>query len=50
MSDLTQAKEQKKNDDKNGKALYKLVINVLYGKTMEKMRNRIDIRVTKKRI
>ena len=33
-----------KNDSKNGKALHKLMNNTVYGKTMEKIRNRIDVR------
>ena len=31
--------------DKDGKALYKLVNNVVYGKTMENLTNRIDRKV-----
>ena len=37
--------EAGKNIDKDGKALYKLMNNVLYGKKMEKLRNRIDVKV-----
>ena len=35
--------KQEKNGDKNGKTLYKLINYVLYGKTMENLRNRIDL-------
>ena len=37
--------EAGKNRGKDGKALYKLMNNVLYGKKMEKLRNRIDVKV-----
>ena len=57
MSDLTHAHthththththkiEIEKNVDKDGKALYKLMNNAVYGKTMKKLRNRIDVRL-----
>ena len=46
MSNLTHKKiEAEKNADKFGKALYKLMSNAAYGKTMENVRNRIDIRI-----
>ena len=32
-------------ENKDGKALYKLVNNIIYGKTMESLRNRIDIKL-----
>ena len=35
--------KQKKNGDKDGKSLYKLINNALYGKIMEKLKNRIDV-------
>ena len=36
---------QKKNDDKDWKALYRLMTNAAYGKAMEDLRDRIDIKV-----
>ena len=36
--------EAEKNGDKDGKALYKLMNNAAYGKAMENLRNRIDVR------
>ena len=37
--------EAEKNDDKDGKALYKLTSNAVYEKTMENLRNRIDVKL-----
>ena len=35
--------EEEKNGDKNRKALHKLLNNAVYGKTMEKLRNKLDV-------
>ena len=44
--------EAKKNGDKDGKAQWKLMDNTVYRKTMEKLRNRIDVKLVsnKKRL
>ena len=36
---------KRKTGDKDGKALYKLMNNAIYGKTMKNLRNRIDVRL-----
>ena len=37
--------ETEKNKSKDEKALYKLTNKVIYGKTMENLRNRIDVKL-----
>ena len=37
--------EAEKNGDEDGKVIYKLMGNTVYGKTMENLRNRIDVRL-----
>ena len=47
MSKSTHQKKKckQKNSDKDGKALHKLMSNAVYGKTMVKLRNRIDAKL-----
>ena len=47
MSNLTQKKriEAEKNGDKDGKVLYKLTCNAVYIKAIEKLRNRMNVRL-----
>ena len=40
-----EAKKKKKNKDNDGKPLYKLMNNVVYGKTMKNLRNKIDVKI-----
>ena len=51
MSNLIQKNNRitKKIGDNNGEALYKLMNNAEYGKTMENMRNRTDVRFVSNR-
>ena len=37
--------EAQKNDDEDGKALHNLTNNTAYGKAMENLRNRIDVKL-----
>ena len=46
MSNLTQKRiEAEKNGDKDEKVSYKLMNNTVYGKTMESLRSRINVRL-----
>ena len=46
MLNLTHKKQRsRKNGGENWKALYKLITNAVYGKTIENVRNRIDVRL-----
>ena len=46
MPNLTQKRiDAEKNSCKLGKALYKLVNNAVYHKTMEQLRNGIDVKL-----
>ena len=48
MLNLTQKKNiSRKNDGKDGKALYKLINNAIYGKKNEKFKNRINVKLTR---
>ena len=42
---LVDARIKNKKDRKNGKALYKLMSNAVYGKIMANVKNRIDVRL-----
>ena len=47
MLNLIQKKNiSRKNDGKDGKALYKLINNAIYGKTMKNSLNRINVKLT----
>ena len=41
----TKMNRSRKNNEKDGKALYKLMNNAMYKKTMENLRNKIDVRI-----
>ena len=42
--------EEEKNNDKDGKALYELMNNHIYGKTIKSLRKRIDVKLIKIKI
>ena len=42
-------KEAEQNGDKDRKAMYKLINNAVYSKIMENLRNRIDVRLIRKK-
>ena len=44
-----QKKKQKTKDNKKGKALYKLMNNAMYGKTMKTLKNKIDVKLVGKK-
>ena len=39
------SKTGERNGEKDGKALYKLMSNAVYGKAIENLRNRIDVKL-----
>ena len=41
----TKKNRSRKNKDKDGKVLWKLIGNAIYGKAMENLRNRIDVKL-----
>ena len=41
----TKKNRSRKNGEKDGKALHKLMNNAVYGKTIENLRNRIDVKL-----
>ena len=48
-SSHTKKNRNRKNGDNDGKALVKLMNNAVYGKTIEKLRNRIDVKLASKK-
>ena len=45
----TQKNKTRKNGEKDGKALYKLMNNALYGMAIENVRKRINVKLVKKK-
>ena len=45
----TKKNKNRKNGDKNGKVFYNLINNAVYGKTMGKLRNRMDVKFVRNR-
>ena len=48
-SSHTKKNRNRKNGDNDGKVLVKLMNNAVYGKTIEKLRNRIDVKLASKK-
>ena len=48
-SSHTKKNRNRKNGDNDEKALVKLMNNAVYGKTIEKLRNRIDVKLASKK-
>ena len=48
-SSHTKKNRNRKNGDNDEKALVKLMNNAVYGKTIEKLRNRIDAKLVSKK-
>ena len=45
MNSKQKKNRSRKNNDKDGKTLYKLMNNAIYGKTMEALRNKINVKL-----
>ena len=44
LSLIKKNKRIRKNSGENGKVSYKLICNTIYGKTLENLRNRVDVK------
>ena len=44
---MKKRRKPEENGDRDGKALYKLVSNAGYGKTIENLRNKIDVKLVR---